>query len=98
MSLIGKKYINLHTYDVKYLNLNKDPTLRKDVTIFFKNKIIKWIKIDDNFKHLKNKLDIIDDKKIYNLIRNYVKKHKYNWYDLRTEKYHLIKDYFSRKL
>jgi uncharacterized protein with ATP-grasp and redox domains len=98
MSLIGKKYLNLYSYDVKYLNMNKDPVLRKDVVSFFKNKIKKWIKKDDNFKHLKNRLDDIDDKFIYNLIKNYVKKHKYNWYDLRTEKYHLIKDYFSRKL
>ena len=98
MILICKKYLNLYSYYIIYLNMNKDPVLRKDVTKFFKNKIIKWIKTDDNFKHLKNKSDIIDDKLVYNLIRNYVKKHKYNWYELRTDKYHLIKDYVSRKL
>ena len=71
MNLIGrKKYLNLHSYDVKYLNLNKDPILRKEVTDFFKNKIIKWIKHNDDFKHLKNKLSIIDNKLISNLRTN----------------------------
>ena len=99
MNLIGKKkYLNMYSYDVKYLNMNKDPILRKDVTDFFKNKIIKWIKHNEDFKHLENKLNTIDTKMVYNLIRKYVKKHNFNWYDLRTEKYYLIKNYFSRKL
>jgi hypothetical protein len=98
MSLIGKKYLNLYSYDVKYLNMNKDPVLRKDVTDFFRNKIIKWINYDDDFAHLKNKINTIDNKLVYKLIRNYVKKYKLNWYDLRTEKYYMMKSYFSRKL
>ena len=102
MSLRRSSNMNLFSYDIKYLNINKDPRLRKDVTSFFKNKIIKWINNDSDFKQYKHKLthyESIDGTKvIYNLIRNFVKKYKVNWYDLRTEKYYLLKDYLSRKL
>ena len=95
-------YSNLYSYNMEYLNINKDPKLRKDVTRFFQKKLIKWIKTDSNFKqftHLLNLLDSIDGTKlVHKLIRNYVNKHNVNWYDLRTEKYYLIKDYFCRKL
>jgi len=91
-----------NSYDIEYLNINKDPKLRKDVTAFFKHKIIKWIKNDKDFEIYKNKLNLIDSidgtKLIYNLLRRYIKKHNANWFDLRTEKYYLIKDYFLRKL
>ena len=95
-------YSNLFTYETEYLNINKDPSLRKDITKFFQKKLIKWIKNDSEFAKYKNKLNLIDSidgtKLIYNLIRSYVNKHKVNWFDLRTEKYYLLKDYFSRKL
>lgn len=102
MSLRRSNYMNLMSYDFRYLNVNKDPRLRRDVTKFFKNKIIKWINNDSDFKQYKHNLhhyeSIEGTKDIYNLIRNFVKKYKVNWYDLRTEKYYSMKDYFSRKL
>jgi len=95
-------YKNLYNYEYKYLNINKDPQLRKDVTDFFKKKIIKWINHDFEFKKYNNKIKLLESvegtKIIYNLIRNFVKKYKVNWYDLRTKKYYFIKDYFSKKL
>ena len=86
MSLsLRKSNMNLFSYDIKYLNINKDPKLRKDVTKFFQNKIIKWIKNDSDFKQFKNNLNLYDSiegtKIIYNLIRQFVKKYKVNWYD-----------------
>ena len=95
-------YYQLYNYDLKYLNVNKDSRLRKDVTSFFLKKLIKWIKNDSEFKKYNNLLKTLDTingtKLVYKLLRTYVNKHKVNWYDLRTEKYYLIKDYFNRKL
>ena len=104
MSLLLKNtsYNNLYSYDINYLNINKNPQLRKDVTEFFQEKILKWIKHDSDFKKYKNKINLIDSeegsKLVYSLIRSFVKKYNYNWYDLRTKKYYSIKDYFSNKL
>ena len=92
----------LYSYNVEYKNLNKDENLRKTVTKFFFNKIIKWIKHDSDFKKYNDEIDFINSKDgykiIYKLIRKYINKYKANWYDLRTEKYYLLKYYLSKNL
>jgi hypothetical protein len=87
--------------DINYLDVNKDVNLRKDVTKFFKNKIIKWIEEDANFKYHQSKLSFFKstegEKHIYNLLRKYIKKSNLNWYELRTNLY-TLKEYFNKKL
>jgi hypothetical protein len=86
---------------VEYQNINKDVNLRKDVTKFFYEKIIKWINEYDEFKIHKSKLSFLKTTDghiyIYNLLRHFVKKSGINWYDLR-DNYSIIKEYLSKKL
>ncbi len=70
----------------EYQNINKDQNLRNNVTNFFKKKIKKWI----------NK--IIDYDIVYALIRRFIKKTSFNWYDLREQQYLTIKKYLLYKL
>ena len=85
----------------QYQDVNKDPHLRADVTKFFYNKTIKWIKNDEDFVHLKKMLSILESSEgklhIYKLLRKFVKKSGINWYDLR-DNYLLIKKFIKHKL
>jgi len=85
--------------DIKYLNVNKNMELRKSITDFYHNKVIKWIR-NKNLKTYNN-IEFIESSKghklIYKILRSYVKKHKLNWFDLK-EDYYLIKKYLLRKL
>jgi len=85
----------------EYQDINKDVYLRKDVTKFFHQKIIKWIKEDSIFYKFKPKINFLNSVDgqiyIYNLLRNFVKKSGINWYDLR-DNYQLIKEYLNKKL
>lgn len=81
---------------ISYQDVNKDINLRKDVTLFFHDKVLHWIKDKSKFKD--KLLDSIDGKMhIYNLLRRYVKKTGLNWYDLRTN-YKNMKKYFLHNL
>ena len=86
---------------VEYQNVNKDINLRKDVTKFFHEKVIKWINEYDEFKIHKSKLAFLKTTDgqiyIYNLLRKFVKKSGINWYDLR-DNYEELREYISRKL
>jgi hypothetical protein len=86
---------------VEYQNINKDVNLRKDVTKFFHEKVIKWINEYNEFKIYKSKLAFLKTTDgqiyIYNLLRHFVKKSGINWYDLR-DNYSIIKEYLSKKL
>jgi hypothetical protein len=86
---------------VEYQNINKDINLRKDVTKFFHEKVIKWINEYDEFKIHKSKLSFLKTTDgqmyIYNLLRHFVKKSGINWYDLR-DNYSILKEYLSKKL
>lgn len=85
----------------EYQNINKDVSLRKDVTEYYYNELIKWISTDNNFtkfKYILSDKNSVDNKmKIYQLLRKIVKKSGYNWYDLRN-KYQLVREYVLRKL
>ena len=86
---------------VEYQDINKDVYLRKDVTKFFHEKVLKWINEYDEFKIYKSKLQFLKTTDgqlhIYNLLRHFVKKSGINWYDLR-DNYSIIKEYLSKKL
>ena len=86
---------------VEYQDINKDVYLRKDVTKFFHEKVLKWINEYDEFKIHKSKLSFLKTTDgqmyIYNLLRHFVKKSGINWYDLR-DNYSIIKEYLSKKL
>ena len=68
----------IHTSIIEYQDVNKDKYLRELVCNYFLTKIIKWIKNNKNFEHLKDKLVILETENgyniIYNLLREYVKK------------------------
>jgi hypothetical protein len=85
----------------EYQNVNTDLHLRKEVTIFFHKKIIKWIKNYTEFAHHKSKLDFLNSidgqMHIYNLLRKFIKKSGINWYDLR-DNYSIIKEYLNSSL
>ena len=87
--------------EYEYQNVNKDPKLRYQVTLYFQEKLIHWIKDDKDFKKFKSKLSFIKSTNgkyhIYDLLRHFVKRTQINWYDLRTNSY-LVKEYFEKKL
>ena len=89
------------TQTYTYQNINKDPNIREKFTIFYYNKIIKWIRQYKEFAKYKNLLPFLKTKKgyfaLYNLLREFVKKHNVNWYDLK-DKYSVVKDYLRYKL
>ncbi len=90
---------------VEYQDVNKDVNLRKDVTKFFHEKVIKWVSESGSeykeFNKYKSKLPFLKSTDgqmhIYGLLRLFVKKSGINWYDLR-DNYALIKEFLSKKL
>ena len=88
---------------VEYQNVNKDVNLRKNVTKFFHEKVIKWISDSEykDFTKYKSKLEFLKSTDgqmhIYNMLRHFIKKSGINWYDLR-DNYSIVKEYFSQKL
>jgi hypothetical protein len=76
----------------EYQNINKDMNLRYSVTLFFIEKVKKWINKYPEFKSIKINYDLI-----YKILRKIVKKTGYNWYDLRTNSTEL-KKYFIKFL
>ena len=86
---------------ITYPSVNKNTQLRKDVTDFFLNKILKWLTYDE-YVHLKNKYELYNSRKgedvVYHLIRKYVNKNKVNWYELRTKYYSNIKEYLIQHI
>ena len=94
--LVKKYYIippSVHESVYEYQDINKDMNLRHTVTLFFQEKIKKWINKYQEFKKLKSKNITYDI--IYNTLRKIVKKGKLNWYELRTNSSEL-KKYFIK--
>jgi hypothetical protein len=85
----------------EFYNVNNDVNLRKDVTTFFHNKVLKWINTEKDFYKFKNQrkhLQSLDGQMhIYKLLRAFIKRSGINWYDLR-DNYTLIKKYLSDNL
>jgi len=85
----------VHETIYEYQNINKDMNLRHNVTLFFEEKIKKWINKYPEFEKLKSKNITYD--MIYNILRKIVKKKNLNWYELRTNSSEL-KKYFIKNL
>lgn len=81
----------------EYQDINNDVELRTTVVNFFFKKLKKWVKNEKIF--IKYQDYDIDNKKtkrkLYKLLRFYVKKGNINWYDLRNN-YFLIKQYLYK--
>ena len=95
---VKKYYPNpsiIHESVYEYQNINKDLNLRNNVTLFFEEKIKKWINNYSEFNKLKSKIITYD--MIYKILRKIVKKKKLNWYELRTNSSEL-KKYFLKYL
>jgi len=91
------------TTPIQYQDVGDDPNLQSQVTEFFYEKVLKWIKEYPDFKHLKKHFNFLNGSKgkkyIYNMLRLFVKYSKANWFDLRDEKnYDLIKQYLKNKI
>jgi hypothetical protein len=85
----------------QYQDINHDMKLRKSVTKFFNQKVLKWLNSDADFQHLKSKKTYFESNEglqyIYSLLRHFVKRSGINWYDLR-DNYSLIKKYLCDKI
>ena len=91
----------LTTYE--YQDVGKNMELRKDVSKFFLEKVLNWIKEDKSYNKVKKFESALKSSNgltiIYNLLRLYVRNGKANWYDLRdTYNYPIVKNYLLYKL
>ena len=92
-----------YTIPTPYQDVGDNPNLQSDVTNFFYIKVLKWIKEQPDFKHLKKHLTFLNGTKgkvyIYDMLRLFVKYSKANWYDLRDDiNYTIIKKYLKKKI
>lgn len=92
-----------YTIPTPYQDVGDNPNLQSDVTNFFYIKVLKWIKEQPDFKHLKKHLTFLNGTKgkvyIYDMLRLFVKYSKANWYDLRDDiNYTIIKKYLRKKI
>lgn len=92
-----------YTIPTPYQDVGDNPSLQSDVTNFFYIKVLKWIKEQPDFKHLKKHLTFLNGTKgkvyIYDMLRLFVKYSKANWYDLRDDiNYTIIKKYLRKKI
>jgi len=84
-NILYKKYYPVPTYHesvYEYQNVNKDMNLRQNVTMFFQEKIKRWINKYPEFEKLKSKNISYD--RIYHILRKVVNKYNLNWYELRS--------------
>jgi hypothetical protein len=81
----------------EYQDINRDVNMRKQITLFYHEKLLEWIDNNQSFHFLrKNKKQIENNQfLIYKLLRKFVKKSGVNWYDLR-DNYSLIKEYLYK--
>jgi len=88
----------LLTTQYEYINVNKDPELRKKMVKYFLKKIDKWKKTDKNWKSVKvNTSSKPFIKKLYKLLRKFVKSSDAEWYDL-IDNRSVLKDYLRYRL
>ena len=86
------------TTQYEYINVNKDPNLRKKMLKYFLKKIDNWKKTDKNWKSVRvNTSSKEFIKKLYKLLRTYVKSSDAEWYDLIDNK-SVLKDYLRYRL
>ena len=88
---------------VQYQDVGDNKHLQLEVTEFFYQKLLKWIKEYPKFSHLKKHYNFLKGPSgkeyVYNMLRLFVKKSAANWYDLRdANNYIIIKDYLRYKI
>lgn len=94
---------SLYNFFDNYTDVNKDTVLRKKSVKYFYNELIDWISNDKDFIELKNtEFDNLNNKnqvlkKIFKLLRYYIKKKKINWWEL-EKKYKSVKRYIRNNI
>jgi len=88
---------------VQFQDVGENKYLQSEVTNFFYQKVLKWIKEYPEFSHLKKHYNFLKGSNgkdyIYNLLRLFIKKSAANWYDLRdASNYQIVKDYLKYKI
>jgi hypothetical protein len=85
----------------KYQDVNNDPNLQHEETLYFLSKVKEWIKYDKSYKKLQRFEKYIKGPKgydiIHKLLKLFVKRGNTNWYDLKLQQ-DLVKDYIKHKL
>ena len=83
----------------EYQDINKDAKLRIDVINFFFYRLLNWVKHDSLFSKYKKYELSLDNKKtkrkLYKILRKFVKKSNINWYEIRSN-YSYFKDYLYK--
>ena len=91
----------IRTYKPAYQNVNNDENLQTNVTNYFLDKSINWIKKDNKYKHMKKYLSVLQKDNgfniIHNILKQLVRQGKTNWYDLRVQE-SLVKSFIKYKL
>ena len=98
MNLLYNYNPSMLSTQYEYVNVNKDPNLRKKMVKYYLTKIDEWMESDKNWKSVKVKTESNDFiKKLYKLLRKYVKKSDAEWYDL-IDNRSVVKDYLRYRI
>ena len=77
-----------YQYNYYYQNINKDPSLRKQMTKFYIDELNEWVEYDSTLLKLKSivtKENYKQNRKIvYKLLRRFVNHNNVNWFDLKN--------------
>jgi hypothetical protein len=88
---------------VQVQDVGENKYLQNDVSRFYYEKILSWIKSYPEFAHLKKHYKFLQSNKgpeyIYYLLKLFVKKSAANWYDLRdSNNYPIVKNFLKYKI
>jgi hypothetical protein len=76
-----------YQYNYYYQNINKDPSLRKQITEFYTDELYEWFEYDSSLSKLKSIITKSNYKKnrntIYKILRQFVNSYNVNWFDLK---------------
>ena len=85
-----------YQYNYYYQNVNKDPRLRKQITEFYTDELLEWVKYDSSLSYLKSLVSKNSYKKnranVYKVLRKFVNHNNVNWYDLKNYYSHLKRE------
>jgi hypothetical protein len=87
------------TFNYHYQNIDKDPKLRKQISDFFTEELLEWLKNDSTLSHLNSELKNNSYKKnrelVYKALRKYTHIHNVRWFDLKNNYSHVRKHLIS---
>ena len=76
-----------YQYNYYYQNINKDPSLRKQMAEFYTDELYEWVEYDSSLSKLKSIITKSNYKKnrntIYKILRKFINYYNVNWYDLK---------------